>query len=159
LIRQLQRGRFGRRSEMNGAAVHRPRPTPARPGGPRADRGRSRGGAGGGDCEEQRPSVATVPPAQPGCFAGAPAAGRGAGRCRGQELPLLRWQPARSRRRHERDARHRPRPAAGEGGPPPALRLPGLRGGGGAGPRPGAADQRRDGDGSTPGAGARGQVL
>jgi chromosome segregation ATPase len=36
LIRQLQRSRFGRRSEMNGAAVHRPRPAAARPGGPRA---------------------------------------------------------------------------------------------------------------------------
>ena len=40
LIRQLQRGRFGRRSEMNGAAVHRPRSAAARPGGPRADRRR-----------------------------------------------------------------------------------------------------------------------
>src|SRR3712207_5548712 len=56
LIRQLQRGQFGRRSEMNGAAVHRPRPAAARPGGPRADRRRGRGGAGGGGCEEQHPS-------------------------------------------------------------------------------------------------------
>src|SRR3712207_2430681 len=38
LIRQLQRGQFGRRSEMNGAAVHRPRSAAAQPRGPRADR-------------------------------------------------------------------------------------------------------------------------
>src|ERR687897_2165792 len=38
LIRQLRRGQFGRRSEMNGAAVHRPRSAAARPGGPRAGR-------------------------------------------------------------------------------------------------------------------------
>src|SRR5688572_2497507 len=53
LIRQLQRGQFGRRSEMNGAAVHRPRSAAARPGGPRADRGGRRGGAGGGGGKEQ----------------------------------------------------------------------------------------------------------
>src|SRR3712207_9441683 len=53
LIRQLQRGQFGRRSEMNGAAVHRPRPAPARPGGPRADHGCSRGGEiGRASCRE-----------------------------------------------------------------------------------------------------------
>ena len=98
------------------------------------------------------------PPAQPGRLAGAPAAGRGAGRRRRQELPLLRRGHAPHRRGHERDARPRPRPAAGQGDPPPALRLPGLRGGGGAGPRPGAADHRRDGHRGAAGAGAGEQV-
>jgi YD repeat-containing protein len=50
-------------------------------------------------------------------------------------------------------------PAAGEGDPPPALRLPGLRGGGGAGAGPGAADHRRDGDRGAPRARAGRQVL
>ena len=40
----------------------------------------------------------------------------------------------------------------------PALRLPGLRGGGGAGTRPGAADHRRDGDRGAARARAGGQV-
>jgi hypothetical protein len=42
--------------------------------------------------------------------------------------------------------------------PPTPLRLPGLRGGGGAGPRPGAADHRRDGHRGAPRARAGGQV-
>ena len=51
-----------------------------------------------------------------------------------------------------------PAAAAGEGDPPPALRLPRLRGGGGAGARAGAADHRRDGDRGPAGARAGGQV-
>ena len=62
----------------------RPRPAPARPGGPRADRGRRRGGAGGGRREERRPSAAPGSATQPGRPAGAPAAGRDPGRRRGQ---------------------------------------------------------------------------
>ena len=137
----------------------RPRPAAARPGGPRADRGGRRGGAGGGfEAGAATPRPPRVRPTQPGRLAGAPAAGRGPGRRRGQELPLLRRGLARDRRGHERDARHRPRPAAGEGDPPTPLRLPGLRGGGGAGPAPGAADHRRDGDRGAAGARAGGQV-
>ncbi len=44
------------------------------------------------------------------------------------------------------DARYRPGPAAGEGDPPTPLWLPSLRRGGGAGPSTRAADHRRDGD-------------
>ena len=51
-----------------------------------------------------------------------------------------------------------PAAAAGEGDPPPPLRLPGLRGGGGAGARAGAADHRRDGDRGPARARAGGQV-
>ena len=51
-----------------------------------------------------------------------------------------------------------PAAAAGEGDPPPPLRLPGLRGGGGAGARSGAADHRRDGDRGAARARAGGQV-
>ena len=51
-----------------------------------------------------------------------------------------------------------PAPAAGEGDPPPPLRLPGLRGGGGASPRAGTAGHRRDGDRGPARARAGGQV-
>src|SRR5215212_8639610 len=56
-------------------------------------------------------------------------------------------------------ARYRSGPAAGEGDPPPPLRLPDLRRGGGAGPRPGTADHRRDGDRGAARARAGGQVC
>ena len=147
MIRQLQRGQFGRRSERLDPdqlqlGLEDLEQTARRP---RRRRRRRPQGAG-------HPSAAPGSATQPGRLAGAPAAGRGPGRRRGQELPLLRREPAPDRRGHERDARHRPGPAAGEGDPPPALWLPGLRGGGGAGARPGAADHRRDGDRGAAGA-------
>ena len=63
LIRQLQRGQFGRRSEMNGAAVHRPRSAAAGPREPRADRCGRRGGTGSRFEEQRYASATTVPPA------------------------------------------------------------------------------------------------
>ena len=130
LIRQLQRGQFGRRSE-------RLDPDQLQLGLEDLEQTAAAAEAGqaGGGCEEQHPS-GTGSATQSRRLAGAPAAGRGAGRPRGQELSLLRRGLARHRRGHERDARHRPRPAAGEGDPPTPLWLPGLRGGGGAGPGP-----------------------
>ena len=153
LIRQLQRGQFGRRSEKLDPdqlqlGLEDLEQTVAA-----AEAAQEEAAARSSD-----PSAAPGSAAQPGCLAGAPAAGRGPGRRRGQELPLLRRGLARDRRGHERDARHRPGPAAGEGDPPTPLRLPGLRGGGGAGPRTGAADHRRDGDRGAAGARAGGQV-
>src|SRR3954470_22513057 len=84
LIRQLQRNRFGRRSERleprqppprpGGPQPRhgRPRAAPARPGGPRADCRSRRGGAGGCRQEQRYPSAAPLAPAQPGRPAGAP---------------------------------------------------------------------------------------
>ena len=153
LIRQLQRGRFGRRSEKLdpdqlqlgledleqavAAAEAAQEEVAARSSTPRPPRVRA---------------------TQPGRPAGAPAAGRDPGRRRGQELPLLRRGHARHRRGPGGDARHHPGPAAGEGDPPPPLRLPGLRGGGGAGAGSRTADHGRDGDRGPARARAGGQV-
>ena len=153
LIRQLQRGRFGRRSEKLDpdqlqlgledleqavAAAEAAQEAAARSSdAPRPPRARRRNL---GALPAHLPRVEVLVDVED------------------KSCPCCGGTHARHRRGHERDARHRPRRAAGEGDPPPALRLPGLRGGGGAGARPGAADHRRDGDRGPARARAGGQV-
>ena len=78
--------------------------------------------------------------------AGASAALRGGDRRRARGVPLLRRRHALHRRTAHRAARHRARATAGAGHPPPALRLPRLRGRRGGGAGAGAADRWRHAD-------------
>ena len=153
LIRQLQRGQFGRRSEQLdpdqlqlgledleqtvAAAEAAQEEVAARSSTPRTPRVRRRNL---GALPAHLPRIEVLVDVED------------------KSCPCCGGDSARDRRGHERDARHRARPAAGEGDPPPALRLPDLRGGGGAGARTGAADHRRDGDRGAAGARAGGQV-
>src|SRR4051794_12812147 len=90
LIRQLQRGRFGRRSEKLD-------PDQLQLGLEDLEQAAAAAEA----VQEEAAARSSTPPSgtpgsatQPGRSADAPAAGRGAGRPRGQELPLLRRRPA-----------------------------------------------------------------
>ena len=130
LIRQLQRGRFGRRSEkldpdqlqlgledleQAAAAAEAAQEEPAsRSGTSRPPRARRR-------------NLGALPAHLPRVEVLVDVEDKGCPCCGGAMHASARTRG---------DARHRPRRAAGEGGPPPPLRLPGLRGGGGAGPRP-----------------------
>ena len=88
LIRQLQRGQFGRRSEQLD-------PDQLQLG--LEDLEQTVAAAEAAQEEAAARSSTPRPPrvsaTQPGRLAGAPAAGRGPGRHRGQELPLLRREP------------------------------------------------------------------
>src|SRR4051794_25252094 len=110
LIRQLQRRQFGRRSERLDPDQLQLRLEDLEQAAAAAEAAQD-----GMAARDGTPPGASGPTTQPGRPAGAPAAGRGAARCRGQELPLLRRDLARHRREPGRDARHRAGPAAGEG--------------------------------------------
>src|SRR3954465_15009278 len=83
LIRQLQRGRFGRRSEKLD-------PDQLQLGLEDLEQAVAAAEAAQDEltAREQHPSAAPGSATQPGRLAGPPAAGRGPGRRRGQELPL-----------------------------------------------------------------------
>src|SRR3954463_7698422 len=170
LIRQLQRNRFGRRSERLdpdqlqlgledleqtvAAAEAAQEEAATRSGTPRAPRVRRRNR---GALPAHLPRVEVlVDVGDKGC----PCCG-GALHVIGEDTSeMLDIVPAQLRGRGIRRPRYGcPARAGGVGpGPPPALRLPGLRGGGGAGPRAGAAGRRRDGERGAARARAGGQV-
>jgi hypothetical protein len=118
---------------------------------------RDRAGVGAGGNKDAWATPAGA--AQPRCAAAASAALRGHRRYRRQELPVLRRSAACDRRRRLGDARCRAGAVPGQGDPAPAVRLPGLRGCGGASGGAGAAADRRHRHRSGAGAGAGGQVF
>ena len=121
------------------------RPAPAGARGGRARRGQWRGG--GRRCRPERAHQARrQAPGEPGLPAGPSAAGRDGGRYRRPCLPVLPQRAAPDRRGRQRAAGHRSGPAPGRGGPPAQVRLPGLRGGRGAGAGAGQADRGRAAD-------------
>ena len=152
LIRQLQRGQFGRRSEKLD-------PDQLQLG---LEDLEQTAAAAEAAQEEVARGTATPRPPRVGGATWAPCrrtcrGSRSWSTSRTRAAPAAAGPCTRSARTRARCST-RPGPAAGEGDPPPALRLPGLRGGGGAGARPGAADHRRDGDRGAAGARAGGQV-
>src|SRR4051812_45310953 len=173
LIRQLQRGQFGRRSEkldpdqlqlgledleQTVAAAEAAQETAAtRSGTPRPARTERRRNLGALPAHLPRLEVLVdIEDKSCPCCGGGPSVIHRGPRARvdispghppGQAMP----RPPSSRPAFAA--------AGGEGGPAPAPRLPGLRGGGGAGAPAGGADHGRDGNRGTARARAGGQIL
>ena len=135
IIKELQRHRFGRRAEAlpeDQLLLGLEEVEQAAASSEAAERRRHSNQA----VQAQRQA-----PQQPWITAGSPAACRDGGRCRGPCLPMLPQCATPDRRGRERAARHRPGAVPGAGRTPSQVRLPGLRGGRGAGSRASAADR------------------